>query len=120
LFHILNDYSTTLWKQQIDIIHSQHGLISFITHPDYLMEKRARAVYADLLKHLAHLREEKNVWAALPGEVNRWWRNRQQMSLVSHNGSWAIEGTDSHRARLAYATVQSGRLVYEFSKADSR
>jgi hypothetical protein len=120
LFHILNDYSTALWKQQIDIIHSQNGLISFITHPDYLIEERARAVYVDLLGHFVHLREERNVWTALPGEVNRWWRNRQQMTLVERSGSWVIEGTDSNRARVAYATVQHGRLVYELGEADSQ
>ena len=36
LFHILGDYSIDLWKRQIDLIRERNGLISFITHPDYL------------------------------------------------------------------------------------
>ena len=45
LFHILNDYSTTLWKEQIRLIRQNHGLISVITHPDYLTGEREREVY---------------------------------------------------------------------------
>ncbi|HVB59215.1 MAG TPA: hypothetical protein VNE63_22650, partial [Candidatus Acidoferrales bacterium] len=41
LFHILGDYSIDLWKQQIDLIMQRNGPVSFITHPDYLREKRA-------------------------------------------------------------------------------
>ena len=37
LFHILNDYSTTLWQEQIRLITGRHGLVSVITHPDYLV-----------------------------------------------------------------------------------
>src|SRR5204862_5762605 len=72
LFHILDDYSTTLWKRQIDRIRSMHGLVSVIAHPDYLQGRRARDVYAALLAHLARLRSEAKLWIALPGEVNRW------------------------------------------------
>ena len=45
LFHILNDYSIDLWKKQLDLIRKRNGLMSFITHPDYLIEPRARNVY---------------------------------------------------------------------------
>src|SRR6185436_14464232 len=49
LFHIINDYSIDLWKQQIALIRKNHGLISVIIHPDYIIETRARRVYTDLL-----------------------------------------------------------------------
>src|SRR5688572_25766281 len=74
LFHILEDYSTSLWKRQIQTIQSHHGLISVIAHPDYLVGQRERDVYVELLRHLAALRERDGVWVALPGEINRWWR----------------------------------------------
>jgi hypothetical protein len=108
LFHILGDYSISLWKQQMSRIRSRNGLISFITHPDYLIEKRAQAVYRDLLAHLSRLRDERQVWLALPGEVDRWWRSRQQMVLVQNGASWRIEGPDSDRAQVAYASLESG------------
>ena len=53
LFHILDDYSTTLWKEQIRVISEHHGLISVIAHPDYLTGRREREVYVELLRHLA-------------------------------------------------------------------
>jgi hypothetical protein len=112
LFHILGDYSIELWKQEIELILQRNGLISFITHPDYLIEKRARGVYLDLLSHLARLRAEKKLWIALPGELNRWWRNRHQMRLVREGSGWRIEGPDQERARIAYARLDGDRLVY--------
>ena len=113
LFHILGEYSTTLWEQQIELILEKHGLISFIAHPDYLSEPRACAVYRDLLAYLSGLRDRRHLWTALPGEIDRWWRNRAAMSLVRVGDSWRIEGPGSERARLAWARLDDeGRLVY--------
>jgi hypothetical protein len=115
LFHILGDYSIALWKKQIAMILSRNGLVSFLTHPDYLIEKRARAVYLELLAHVRQLRDDGTLWIALPGDVERWWRNRSQMILVRDGDSWRIEGTDARRARVAYATLENDRLVYELA-----
>lgn len=112
LFFILNDYSTTLWREQIRLICQRHGLVSVITHPDYLAGSRERDVYLDLLRHLNDLRERKGLWLTLPGEINRWWRNRHQMTLVPSGDGWRIEGPDSDRARVAYATLEHDRMVY--------
>jgi hypothetical protein len=113
LFHILGDYSIDLWKSQTESILSRHGLASFVAHPDYLTERRALHVYEELLAHLSRLRDDGCVWLTLPGEVDRWWRSRSRMRLVPSGRSWRIEGPDSERARLAYATLEDGRLVYE-------
>lgn len=118
LFHILDDYSIDLWKRQIELIMQRNGLISFITHPDYLVEKRAQAVYMDLLAYLAELRDERKLWFALPRDVNRWWRDRQQSRLVQTGGQWRIEGPASDRGTIAYATLDGDRLTYSF-EADS-
>jgi len=40
---------------------------------------------------------------ALPGEVNEWWRARNAMRLVQHQGTWRIQGPGCERARIAYA-----------------
>jgi len=112
LFHILGDYSIDLWKQQIELILQQNGLVSFIVHPDYIIEKRAREVYLDLLGHLARLRADKKFSMALPSDVDRWWRSRSQMKLVPHGKSWRIEGPQSERARIAYASLEGDKLRY--------
>jgi len=113
LFHILADYSTSTWKQQIESILSNHGLITILTHPDYLKRQRAKRVYAELLRHLRLTCEQRNVWATLPSDVDDWWRSRQQMRLVREKHRWRVDGPDSHRARVAYATLENGRVVYK-------
>jgi hypothetical protein len=117
LFHVLGDYSTTLWEEQIGLIVSRHGLVSVIAHPDYLTTMRARNVYVRLLRLLADLRDRKGVWMALPGEINQWWRDRRQMNLVQEGSGWRVEGRGSERARVAYASRDNGRLVYTVAAA---
>ena len=114
LFHILNDYSTDLWERQIELISRHHGLISIISHPDYLIGQRERAVYVDLLRHLSE-RRARGLWIALPGEINRWWRNRRQMRLVADGETWRVEGPDAERARVAYASLAGNGIVYSLS-----
>jgi hypothetical protein len=112
LFHILGDYSTDLWRQQAELILERNGLMTFLTHPDYLAEAPALQVYEELLGYITDLRTHSNVWTALPGEVNRWWRSRQQMRLVGGPGCWRIEGPDAHRARVACATLDGGTVRF--------
>jgi hypothetical protein len=112
LFHILDDYSISLWKRQIDLILEKHGLVSFVIHPDYVIDGRARNTYQALLDYLCQLRSEGKTWIALPGEVDRWWRARSQMKLVSESGKWTIEGAGRERAKIAYAILNGDEMVY--------
>ena len=114
LFYILNDYSINLWKQQIDLIMKKHGLLSFIIHPDYVIQSREQAIFKGLLSYLRHLQDEKAVWTTTPSEVNRWWRQRAGMQLVEKDGKWQIEGAGKERAIIAYASEAGGRLVFSF------
>ena len=120
LFHILNDYSIDLWKQQLALIRERNGLMSFIAHPDYLIERRAHHVYESLLDYLRQMIAREKIWAVLPGEVDRWWRARSQMRLVFRGDEWEIVGPEKERARLAYAVLDGGRLVYELAEVSSR
>ena len=119
VFHYLKNYSLSLWRKQIRSILSRHGLISFIFHPDYLIDRRALSVYKDLLVELDELRLTKALWIARPGEVNRWWRNRAAMRLVFKSGEWVIEGTDRERARVAFASLVDNRIVYTIPDRNS-
>jgi hypothetical protein len=112
LFHIRNCYSMELWKRQLDLILEGYGLASFIVHPDYIIEKRARAVYSQLLEHLSNLRADRSIWIALPRQINQWWRERSQLRLVKSNGQWSIEGPGKERASLAYATWDGQGVAY--------
>lgn len=116
LFHILNQYSLDLWKEQVGIISKNHGLISVIVHPDYVTGGRAQDTYRELLSFFAGLRDREGVWAALPQEINRWWRQRHALRLVLEGESWQIEGEGKERARVAYAHIVNGELVYSFER----
>ena len=69
LFQILGDYSIDLWKKQISLIREHHGLISFIVHPDYVIEQRAQDTYKALLGHLARLRVKAASGLLCPGTL---------------------------------------------------
>ena len=116
LFHILGEYSIERWKQQIDLILRRNGLISFIIHPDYVIEKKAREVYVALLQYLSQLREEGKLWIAKPGEVARWWRQRQEMGLTRDNQTLKIQGSGRDRARVASACLNGNSVRYRQSE----
>jgi hypothetical protein len=113
LFHLLEERSIDLWKQQTERILEKNGLVSFIVHPDYILEPDTRQVYEHLLGYLAHLKAQRQLWFALPGEVNSWWRARSEMSVVQDGNSWKVTGTGSERAVLAYAKNVNGKLEFE-------
>jgi hypothetical protein len=115
LFHLLNDYSLDLWKIQTEKIMAKNGLVSFIVHPDYILEKKARGVYEDLLKFLRQLGSTKKMWFALGGEIDQWWRMRSKMRLANDAGKWRIEGSGAERAKLAFAKIVDDRLEYELA-----
>ena len=114
LFNILRQYSMDLWEQQIELILEQNGLISFIVHPDYLLDERARDVYSSLLARLAQVRQQSKMWIPLPRQVNDWWRSRNEMRLVKEGSSWQVKGPQEARARVAFAHLEDKRVVYSF------
>jgi hypothetical protein len=117
LFNILRDFSNDVWKSQIESVMARHGLLSFIVHPDYLGPDRAQGSYRILLDQLSRFREAGRCWVPLPGEVERWWRARSQMTLVREGHGWRIEGPGSERARIAYAEIDGEELSYTVEPA---
>jgi hypothetical protein len=112
LFNYLRDFSIDLWKREIDLILEQNGFVSFIVHPDYITRDRENRIYQQLLTHLDAIRSSKNLWVAAPGEIDRWWRQRSKMVLLSDGDGWRVEGAGSERARIAYASEKDGNLVF--------
>jgi hypothetical protein len=114
LFHIMGDYSIDLWKKQLDIVLRKNGLATFIVHPDYIAEAKARTVYTSLLQHLAAFRDSGTLWFALPQQVNDWWRARSEMRVEWDRGAWRIVGRNTDQAVLAFAKLSAkGTLEYE-------
>ena len=115
MFYILGDYSIDLWVRQLETIMDHNGLASFLIHPDYVIGDRARGVYKKLLQHLSSIRSHRKIWIVPPREVNRWWRNRRQMTLIREQGAWKIEGPGAQEACLAYAVSNGNHLMYELA-----
>jgi hypothetical protein len=113
LFHLLNDYSLDLWKAQIDLILRKSGLVSFIVHPDYVIDKKARDTYRNLLVFLRESDWSRKIWFALPGEIDCWWRGRSKMRIVNKDGKWHIEGQGAERARIVFAKAAGDHFEYE-------
>ncbi|MGA2003867.1 MAG: hypothetical protein ABSG70_10820 [Terriglobales bacterium] len=118
LFNYLRKFSIDLWKEQIDLILQKNGLMSFIVHPDYIIDERENGVYKQLLAHLASLRGPRNLWITAPVEVDRWWRQRSKLEIVNDGGSWRIEGEGSERARIALASEEDGKLVFRMQPSN--
>ena len=118
LFHLLDERSIDLWKTQVELILAKHGLASFIVHPDYILEQETQEVYRNLLTWLQHERATRDLWFALPGEINTWWRARQTMNVVKRGDFWRVEGDSSERATLAFAQLENGKLVYRLADAN--
>jgi hypothetical protein len=115
VFHILKEDSTALWRKQLELIRQRNGLMSVLAHPDYLVSSRTRKLYESLLDHLRELVSGGKIWAALPGEVDQWWRARSKMNLIQKDGEWVIEGPEKERARIGFAALDGDRLVYDLS-----
>jgi hypothetical protein len=116
LFHVLKDYSTTLWEKQMSIILAGHGLMNFIVHPDYVTTGRSQDTFKALLERISRLRSDRGVWVPLPRAVDQWWRDRNQMRVVQHGNAWKVEGPGSDRATVAFACVEGDHLTFEFKK----
>jgi hypothetical protein len=88
--------------------------MNFIVHPDYVTGDREMRVFKDLLGYLADLRAKAGLWIPLPGELSQWWRQRSRMQIVKSGSGWEIVGEGKERARLAYARLENGELIYDF------
>ena len=103
-------YSIDVWKDELESICWSHGLATFIVHPDYVIERRARGVYENLLRHLSELCSLKNLWQPFPRDVARWWRERSRMRIErSGDTPGRCVGPGSDRARVAFAQIEHGQ-----------
>jgi peptidoglycan/xylan/chitin deacetylase (PgdA/CDA1 family) len=113
LYNIIRQDPIEMWTKQMDAIIAKHGLISFIIHPDYTTTPEKQQLYRQLLGLMKKRSEENDVWLALPGEVDEWWRERNAMNFTRENGKWTIEGKGSENATVGYARIENGQLCLE-------
>jgi hypothetical protein len=113
LFNLLGERSIKLWKQQIDLVLEKHGLLSFNVHPDYVMSEPYCSLYRELLQHLLQVCLDHNVWIALPGEVDGWWRLRRQMEVaIDQRQSPCLAAPHTEQGVMAWAHAEAGGIAY--------
>lgn len=120
LFHVLGMYEMEIWEKQITSVLGRNGLLSFIVHPDYIVESRAQKLYRRLLERIRECSEQYRCWLPLPREVAQWWKQRHAMSLVKTGSVWQVQGVGGERARVAWATLRDGNLEYSLDGGNDR
>ena len=95
LIHLLRRQPMEIWEKKARWLESLGGMILTLVHPDYCGAGRNLQEYEALLKQL---NDVQCAWRALPSEVSRWWRGRDQMRITVDGDSPSIEGAGSERA----------------------
>jgi peptidoglycan/xylan/chitin deacetylase (PgdA/CDA1 family) len=102
LFEILRERSIGPWVRKSEWIAAHHGLITLITHPDYLADDELLVLYESFL---AYLRAQDGCWHALPREVAAWWRERAPLQVEPTEDGPRIGGGEEPRATVAWARL---------------
>jgi peptidoglycan/xylan/chitin deacetylase (PgdA/CDA1 family) len=111
LFRILRARSIGHWLGKTEWIAAHHGLVTLITHPDYLADPTLLERYESFL---VYLRTRQDCWHALPRDVAAWWRGRAQLRCEAAEAGPRIVGADEPRATVAWARLgDDGALALE-------
>jgi hypothetical protein len=117
LFHVLGRHDMEIWERQIKSVLNHHGLLTFLIHPDYIIERCAQNSYRRLLERLREFAIQDHSWLPLPGEVAHWWKQRHSMKLVKNSAGWKVVGNGAERASVAWAVADRGKLIYSFDNS---
>jgi len=111
LFEILRESSIRRWVQKSEWLAQNHGLVTVLVHPDYLLSDRRLDLYEQLL---AHLTELAGGWHALPQEVAGWWRTRARLVRLGRIPIDPVAGAaPSLRPSVAYARKEGEQIVFD-------
>ena len=97
------------WLATIQKIKQVHGMILLNSHPDYLVDHKRLQAYRNFLTIIT---QEKNCWRALPREVAKWWRVRQDSSLDYENQQWVIKGPDTSLGKVMTVNLADDHQPY--------
>lgn len=75
LFYVLRERKIDIWKNKINWLVKNKGVILSVTHPDYLRERQLYKMYEELLDFLKGI---ENAWCCLPREMTEWWAKRDK------------------------------------------
>ncbi len=95
LFVANSERDERIWIEKLAYIVRRQGMALMLTHPDYLVSPRGSKIYFNFLKYA---KSQPALWHALPSEVAKWWREREQLLDI------ALAGTNN----MAASTLSSG------------
>lgn len=111
MWEILREPGIDRWVSKSEWIMRRHGLVNVIVHPDYVVEEARLELYD---RFLAHLAAQSGGWHALPRDVARWWRQRDDLAIVAgEDGQPRVTGDSDYRATVTLAREHEGRLVLD-------
>ncbi|MEM9643396.1 MAG: hypothetical protein AAF989_00270 [Planctomycetota bacterium] len=90
----LGETTPNIWIKKMEFLRRLSGMAMLITHPDYLDTPARLGVYRGFLEHVA---QQSDSWNALPCEVSRWWRDRDESTIRGDN---LISGPAATRGRV--------------------
>ncbi|MEO8268797.1 MAG: hypothetical protein ABI557_03690 [Aureliella sp.] len=93
LFVTLQQQSTDVWRDKLELIRKLRGMAMCIVHPDYLSTPKNWDLHRELLELML---SADDAWHCLPHQAAIWWRQRDQSQVVST----AIEGPAMPRGRI--------------------
>lgn len=107
VWEILRSPGIELWRRKTEWLRTHHGLVNIIVHPDYVVDQRRLDRYEAFLAYLA---QHNDGWHALPRDVARWWREREQLRIGDRG---QLAGRTAFDASVAYASERGGELLIE-------
>lgn len=80
LTDVLNERTPALWLDKVEFIREVQGMALLNSHPDYLKDPARFEIYSAFLYAM---RDQTDIWHALPRVVAKWWRNRATDEAIS-------------------------------------
>jgi peptidoglycan/xylan/chitin deacetylase (PgdA/CDA1 family) len=71
MFYVLKVKDISIWKNKIDWLVKNKGVVLALTHPDYLIDKNNMKMYEELLEYLNTI---QNAWRCLPKDLAIWFK----------------------------------------------
>ncbi len=92
LFIILQERNAKTWKEKVDWIAEQGGMVLVNVHPDYIHfgkghpgpEEFPASIYEELLNHISS-KYEGEYWHVLPKELAKFWRTHHEKNQQIHH-----------------------------------
>ena len=97
LFVILGRTDETAWVEKTEYIRKRGGLVTLITHPDYMLSDDRLDAYERFLRRYA---SDDRAWRVLPRDVSSWWRRRAASHLERSGSAWVVVGPAAGEASV--------------------